>query len=174
MRHRIARRESWSAAPLPHVRRHDAAVYDTSHSVLRAILEHAIRSRRLRRHRILFLCLGGYIVGLTSIPVLYINEIWPSYLRAKGTSIFWATQAVAVCFNQYVNPIALERIMWRYYLVYLGKLVAGGIFMFLYVPETKGLLLEEVRVIFDRQHIDASLLQPIATRENETEIERRI
>ena len=103
----------------------------------------------------LFLFLGGYVIGLTPIPVLYINEIWPSYLRAKGASVFWVTQAVAVCFNQYVNPIALERIMWRYYLVYVGVLVAVGNFMFFYVPETKGLSLEEVSVLFDGQHEDS-------------------
>jgi sugar porter (SP) family MFS transporter len=117
----------------------------------------------------LFLFLGGYVIGLTPIPVLYINEIWPSHLRAKGASIFWVTQAVAVCFNQYVNPIALERIMWRYYLVYVGVLVAVVVFMFFYVPETKGLSLEEVRIIFDGQHVDATVMQVVAARENETE-----
>lgn len=59
----------------------------------------------------LFLFLGGYVIGLTPIPILYVNEIWPSQLRTKGTSVFWVSQAVATCFNQYVNPIALERIM---------------------------------------------------------------
>jgi MFS family permease len=121
----------------------------------------------------LFLFLGGYVIGLTPIPVLYINEIWPSYLRTKGTSIFWVTQAVAVCFNQYVNPIALERIMWRYYLAYVGVLVLVVVFMFFYVPETKGLSLEEVRVIFDgQQQVDSLELQAAAARENETDLSR--
>jgi MFS family permease len=121
----------------------------------------------------LFLFLGGYVIGLTPIPVLYINEIWPSYLRTKGASIFWVTQAVAVCFNQYVNPIALERIMWRYYLAYVGVLVLVVVFMFFYVPETKGLSLEEVRVIFDgQQQVDRLELQAAAARENETDLSR--
>jgi sugar porter (SP) family MFS transporter len=121
----------------------------------------------------LFLFLGGYVIGLTPIPVLYINEIWPSYLRTKGASIFWVTQAVAVCFNQYVNPIALERIMWRYYLAYVGVLVLVVVFMFFYVPETKGLSLEEVRIIFDgQQQVDSSELQAAAARENETDLSR--
>jgi sugar porter (SP) family MFS transporter len=121
----------------------------------------------------LFLFLGGYVIGLTPIPVLYINEIWPSYLRTKGASIFWVTQAVAVCFNQYVNPIALEKIMWRYYLAYVGVLVLVVVFMFCYVPETKGLSLEEVRVIFDgQQQVDSLELQAAAARENETNLSR--
>ncbi|KAF1845394.1 putative lactose permease [Cucurbitaria berberidis CBS 394.84] len=114
----------------------------------------------------LFLFLGGYVIGLTPIPVLYINEIWPSHLRAKGASIFWVTQAVATCFNQYVNPIALERIMWKYYLVYVGILVFVVVFMFFYVPETKGLSLEEVSNIFDRQHVDAVELDVVVPHAN--------
>jgi sugar porter (SP) family MFS transporter len=117
----------------------------------------------------LFLFLGGYVIGLTPIPILYVNEIWPNHLRAKGTSIFWVSQAVATCFNQYVNPIALERIMWKYYIVYVGVLVVVIIFMFFYVPETKGLSLEEVSGIFDGQQTDAAVLHVVASREdNET------
>ncbi|PVH96127.1 putative lactose permease [Periconia macrospinosa] len=117
----------------------------------------------------LFLFLGGYVLGLTPIPVLYVNEIWPSYLRANGASIFWVTQAVATCFNQYVNPIALKSIVWKYYLVYVGVLVAVIMFMFFYVPETKGLSLEEVRTIFDGQHVHTSALETLPTYENVAE-----
>ncbi|RAR01405.1 general substrate transporter [Stemphylium lycopersici] len=97
----------------------------------------------------LFLFFGGYVIGLTPIPILYVNEIWPSHLRTKGTSVFWVSQAVAVCFNQFVNPVALDRIAWRYHLVYVGVLVAVINFMFFCVPETKGLSLEQVGDIFD-------------------------
>jgi hypothetical protein len=102
----------------------------------------------------LFLFFGGYVIGLTPIPILYVNEIWPSRLRAKGTSVFWLSQAVATCFNQYVNPVALQRILWKYYLVYVGVLVVVLIFMFFFIPETKGLSLEEVHRKFDRQPSD--------------------
>ncbi|KAF2849747.1 general substrate transporter [Plenodomus tracheiphilus IPT5] len=97
----------------------------------------------------LFLFLGGYVIGLTPIPILYVNEIWPSHLRTKGTSVFWVTQAIAICFNQFVNPMALNSIAWRYYLFYVAVLVFVIGFMFFYVPETKGLSLEEVSSIFD-------------------------
>ena len=63
--------------------------------------------------------------------------------------MFWVSQAVAICFNQFVNPVALDRIAWRYYLVYVGVLVAVINFMFFYVPETKGLSLEQINGIFD-------------------------
>ncbi|KAJ4360006.1 uncharacterized protein N0V89_000565 [Didymosphaeria variabile] len=114
----------------------------------------------------LFLFLGGYVVGLTPIPILYINEIWPSRLRAKGTSVFWVSQAAATCFNQYINPIALEKILWKYYLVYVGVLIGVVGFMFLYVPETKGLSLEEIDRMFDRRQTNEIVLDAAEPQEN--------
>ena len=116
----------------------------------------------------LFLFLGGYVIGLTPIPILYVNEIWPVHLRTKGTSVFWVTQAVATCFNQYVNPIALQRIVWKYYLVYVGVLVAVTVFVFCYVPETKGMSLEEVNRIFDREETEVVVLTNVASADNAT------
>lgn len=97
----------------------------------------------------LFLFFGGYVIGLTPIPILYVNEIWPSHLRTKGTSVFWVSQAVSVTFNQFVNPVAIDKIAWKYYLVYIGVLVVVINFIFFYVPETKGLSLEQISSIFD-------------------------
>lgn len=97
----------------------------------------------------LFLFSGGYVIGLTPIPILYVNEIWPSHLRTKGTSVFWVSQAVSITFNQFVNPVAIDKIAWKYYLVYIGVLVVVINFIFFYVPETKGLSLEQISSIFD-------------------------
>lgn len=118
----------------------------------------------------LFLFLGGYVIGLTPIPILYINEIWPSHLRAKGTSVFWVSQASATCFNQYVNPIALDRIQWRYYLVYVGVLVCVVAFMFFYVPETKGLSLQDIGRIFDARGSDDVALAEVERGEDGTQV----
>lgn len=119
----------------------------------------------------LFLFLGGYVIGLTPIPILYVNEIWPSHLRTKGTSVFWVSQAVAICFNQFVNPVALDEIAWRYYLVYIGVLVAVIVFMFCYVPETKGLSLEDIGRIFDRAEDGDIVIDVVGTRRSDERIE---
>jgi sugar porter (SP) family MFS transporter len=115
----------------------------------------------------LFLFLGGYVIGLTPIPILYVNEIWPSHLRTKGTSVFWVSQAVAICFNQFVNPVALNRIAWKYYLIYVVVLVIVINFMFFYVPETKGLSLEEVSNIFDREGNESVALSVVVSRQDD-------
>ena len=116
----------------------------------------------------LFLFFGGYVIGLTPIPILYVNEIWPSHLRTKGTSVFWVSQAVSITFNQFVNPVAIDKIAWKYYLVYIGVLVAVINFIFFYVPETKGLSLEQISSIFDPvQDVTVELSVSDVRRENE-------
>jgi hypothetical protein len=48
-----------------------------------------------------------------------------------------------------VNPIALQNIAWRYYGVYLGVLAAYFTIAYFCYPETKGLALEEITLVFD-------------------------
>ncbi|KAK4061642.1 uncharacterized protein Triagg1_10184 [Trichoderma aggressivum f. europaeum] len=119
----------------------------------------------------LFLFLGGYVIGFTPIPIVYVNEIWPTELRAKGGSVYWLSQTLAVCFNQYVNPIALREIRWRYYFVYVGVLIAVIMFVYFFVLETKGSSLEEVVGIFDKKY-EVAVSQPLsnALRKEETEV----
>ncbi|KKP03802.1 sugar transporter [Trichoderma harzianum] len=119
----------------------------------------------------LFLFLGGYVISFTPIPILYVNEIWPTELRAKGGSVYWLSQTLAVCFNHYVNPIALREIQWRYYFVYVGVLIAVIVFVYFFVPEAKRSSLEEVAGIFDKEYAVAAS-QPLsnALRKEETEV----
>lgn len=71
-------------------------------------------------------------------------------MRTKGMAIFVATQNIAAAFNQFVNPIALAAITWKYYGVYLVIEVAYLIFIYFFFPETKHKTIEEVSVIFDQ------------------------
>lgn len=52
-------------------------------------------------------------------------------------------------FNTFVNPIALDAIGWRYYIVFIVVLVLFAVTAFFFYPETKGYSLEQVAVIFD-------------------------
>jgi hypothetical protein len=52
-------------------------------------------------------------------------------------------------FKQFVNPIALAAIAWRYYFIYIAVLVFVIFILALFAPETKGLTLEEVQGLFD-------------------------
>lgn len=61
-------------------------------------------------------------------------------------------QIAATCvliFNGYANPVAMEAISWKYYIVYICVLAVEVILVFFFFPETKGKTLEEVGFIFD-------------------------
>lgn len=52
-------------------------------------------------------------------------------------------------FNTFVNPIALEAIQWRYYFVFLATIIVMIVVVWFYYPETRGLTLENVALLFD-------------------------
>lgn len=55
----------------------------------------------------------------------------------------------ALFFNQYVNPIALAAMRWKYYSIYIVVQAVSIVCIYFFYPETKGLLLEEVATVFD-------------------------
>lgn len=70
-------------------------------------------------------------------------------MRLKGLSILLSVQSVAQAFNQWVNPVALAHIQWKYYIVYIVLLCMYLVLIFLFFPETRRLSIEEVSLIFD-------------------------
>lgn len=56
---------------------------------------------------------------------------------------------IALWFNQYVNPIALANIGWKYYLVYVCFLVVEFVVVWKFFIETKNTPLEEIAKYFD-------------------------
>ncbi|KAL6407562.1 putative plasma membrane hexose transporter [Ilyonectria robusta] len=51
--------------------------------------------------------------------------------------------------GQFLNPIAMKELAWRYYIVFCAILFFLIIGIYLWVPETKGRTLEEIAEIFD-------------------------
>lgn len=54
-------------------------------------------------------------------------------------------------FNTFVNPIALDAIGWKYYIIFAVILVVITVTIYFFYPETKGHSLEEMAVIFDKE-----------------------
>lgn len=74
---------------------------------------------------------------------------------------------VAIFINTFVNPIALEAIHWKYYIVFIVMLTLLLITVYFAYPETRGHTLEQMAVIFDGP--DAAAPPPAAVSEK-TEI----
>ncbi|KAH8661063.1 hypothetical protein BGZ61DRAFT_564569 [Ilyonectria robusta] len=92
---------------------------------------------------------GSFAIWKTPLLYSYPCEIWPYALRSRGlTSAVWFSM-LSLTFNIFVNPIALEAIGWRYYIVFVAILIAMNIIVYFFYPETKGHTLEQVALLFD-------------------------
>ncbi|OBA19187.1 MFS general substrate transporter [Metschnikowia bicuspidata var. bicuspidata NRRL YB-4993] len=89
-----------------------------------------------------------YNVGVNGLPFLYITEVLPYSHRAKGLNVFLMAQFITQVYNGYVNPIAMDAIEWKYYIVYCCILFVELVVVFFTFPETSGYTLEEVAQVF--------------------------
>ncbi|KAA1470430.1 hexose transporter [Dentipellis sp. KUC8613] len=90
-----------------------------------------------------------YVIAFLPLIVSYSIEILPYPIRAKGFMVFGLAVSVSLIFNQYVNPIALDKLGWKYYLVYVFWNAFEAVFCYLYVIETRNRTLEETAALFD-------------------------
>ncbi|KAI8721712.1 MFS domain-containing protein [Fusarium sp. LHS14.1] len=90
-----------------------------------------------------------YNIGMNPVPMAYLLEVLPYTLRAKGLTIFNISQFASSVFNGFANPIALEAIGWKYYIVFACLLVVWFFVVYFAYPETRRLSLEEVATLFD-------------------------
>lgn len=84
-------------------------------------------------------------------------EIFPYQQRSKGIAFEQLTVRFAVFFNSYVNPIALDDIGWRYYIVYCIWIVVEIATVYFLFPETHGRTLEELSFMFEGKDIQAKV-----------------
>ena len=89
-----------------------------------------------------------YGVGLNGLPYLYLTEILPYSHRAKGMNIMGFVLLIVLIYNNYVNPIAMDAIQWKYYIVYCCILAVEILLVIFTFPETSGYTLEEVAQVF--------------------------
>lgn len=90
------------------------------------------------------------------LQYLYVSEVFPFIHRSKGIAIMQLANKGGTGFNQFVNPIGLDSLKWRYYLVYVVLLAIETFIIWLIYPETKGVSLEEVAVVMegDKAHVE--------------------
>ncbi|GKT51996.1 lactose permease [Colletotrichum spaethianum] len=104
-----------------------------------------------------FVFYAFYNLAMMPLPIAYVLEVLPYTLRAKGLTVFNLAQFCSGIFNDFVNPVALEKLRWKYYIVFICALLLWLCVIYLTYPETRGMTLEEVSQVFDdREALDKS------------------
>jgi MFS family permease len=68
----------------------------------------------------IFLFYGTAGAAWPGLTVSYTVEILPYNIRAKGLTLCFCFTALSGVFNQWVNPLGLEALEWRFYFVYIA------------------------------------------------------
>ncbi|KAL3461882.1 general substrate transporter [Aspergillus heterothallicus] len=96
-----------------------------------------------------FIVFFHYDIAWTPLLLGYPTEIFPYYLRSKGLAVEMISVYGCLVITAYCNPIGLENLGWKYYIVFCVILTGILATVYFYFPETKGHTLEEIAVIFD-------------------------
>jgi sugar porter (SP) family MFS transporter len=100
------------------------------------------------------------VAGLAwpGLTVSYTVEILPYNIRAKGLTLCFCFTALSGVFNQYVNPIGLKNLGWKFYFVYIAVLVFQCLMIYFYFVETRNLPLEEITRVIDGDQAAAAVV----------------
>ncbi|KAK4251318.1 general substrate transporter [Corynascus novoguineensis] len=102
-----------------------------------------------------------YNIGWNALAYTYMVEIFPFQQRSKGIAVEQLTVRFAVFFNTYVNPIALDNIGWKYYIVYCVWILVEIATVYLLFPETHNRTLEELSFIFEGKAVQEKMQQNV-------------
>ncbi|ODV85754.1 hypothetical protein CANARDRAFT_198101 [[Candida] arabinofermentans NRRL YB-2248] len=92
---------------------------------------------------------GVYSFSYTPLCVTYPVEVLNYSLRAIGMAQSQIITFAFGFFNQYVIPIALDHISWKFYFINGGYNIIQAVIMMLTFVEVKGLTLEEIDEKFE-------------------------
>ncbi|KAH6632192.1 general substrate transporter, partial [Chaetomium tenue] len=102
-----------------------------------------------------------YNIGWNALAYTYMVEIFPYQQRSKGIAVEQLTVRFAVFFNTYVNPIALDSIGWKYYIVYCVWILVEIATVYLLFPETHNRTLEELSFMFEGKAMQDKVQQNV-------------
>lgn len=121
----------------------------------------------------IFLYYASYDIGVNGLPILYVSEVLPYTHRAKGFNIFNFVQTCTLIFNGYVNPVGIDNITYRYYIVWCCNLAVELVVVFFFFPETSGYTLEEVAKVFGDDITNVATL-PVDLKSKEQFVEKTV
>ncbi|KAK7403738.1 hypothetical protein QQX98_010477 [Neonectria punicea] len=118
----------------------------------------------------LFAFFFHYDIAWTPLLFGYPTEIFPYSLRSKGIALELFAIYGSLIIAAFANPIGLDRIGWKYYIVFCVLLVVFLVVTYFLFPETKGHSLEEIAKIFDGDDALPESKARVADRKNAKEV----
>ncbi|OCF61442.1 hypothetical protein L486_01090 [Kwoniella mangroviensis CBS 10435] len=122
----------------------------------------------------IFLYYAAYNLAMSPLLVSYTVEILPFRIRSKGLMVMQMSVNASLVFNQYVNPIALDALQWKLYIIYTCWLAFEFVYLWFTVVETKGkdgpLPLEEIAALFDGKEMTEQMKAATRAQTNGPEV----
>ncbi|TKX27040.1 lactose permease-like protein 1 [Elsinoe australis] len=97
-----------------------------------------------------FLFQTFYTIAWLNLVVTYPLEILPYNLRAKGWSYVLLVIFVSGIYGNYINPVGIENLGWRFYIYYCVWVAVVFAFVYFFFVETRGPTLEELALLFEK------------------------
>lgn len=88
---------------------------------------------------------------MNCLTYVYGAEIWPYSMRGKGITVLQIMSRGLTFIGNFCNPIGMDNLGWRYLFLYWSMLIVEIVTIYLFYPETKGLTLEEIKMVFEGQ-----------------------
>jgi sugar porter (SP) family MFS transporter len=117
-----------------------------------------------------------YSVGVDVCGVVFYSELFPNHIRAKGVALAVMSIALTDLVYLQATATAFANIGWKFFLVFIIISGLGSIWAYVYIPETKGVPLEELAQLFGDEdevvvylrdvHIDRNTHELIMSRHN--------
>lgn len=106
---------------------------------------------------LIFLYYTCYL-GMQPLHYIYMTEVFPFASRSKGLALTQFFARGGGAFNLFVNPIGLQSLQWKYYLVFVCWLCVEIAVIYFVYPETKAASLEEAAILMEGDNARVGLV----------------
>lgn len=116
-------------------------------AVLYIIVAQLLGSQHAGVSWFLLAAIGMYALSLAPVTWVLISEIFPNRVRGEATSIAVVSLWISYFILVFTFPVIFEKMQDKSFYIYAAVCIAGFVFVWLKVKETKGKTLEELEHI---------------------------